>query len=208
MNACCLTPWKTWIPGSVVNNGRISDGIAAGRKYSPESVRHAVAEVAHALSKTAKKYKLQDSINNAGFGQIIPNTSKIETLSEIKELLRQYIVCLVNLLSEAKLKYHRPEIARVKSYIAEHTDENITLDKPAEISGLSKSKFSTVFKKEVGETFTDYLNKFKMEKARELILVYRLRSYEAAERVVIRDASYFSKLFKKYIGESPSRIRR
>lgn len=184
------------------------DGIAAGWKYTPESVRHAVAEVAHALSKTAKKYKLQDSINNAGFGQIIPNTSKIETLSEIKELLRQYIVCLVNLLSEAKLKYHRPEIARVKSYIAEHTDENITLDKAAEISGLSKCYFSTVFKKEVGETFTDYLNKVKMEKARELILDYRLRSYEAAERVGIRDESYFSKLFKKYIGESPSRIRR
>ena len=60
---------------------------------------------------------------------------------------------------------------------------------------------------EMGKSFVDCLNEIRMEKARELLKDVRLKTYEVAEKVGIPDAHYFSRIFKKYNGVTPTEYR-
>jgi len=177
------------------------------KKYAPEAVKYAIIEVIYKFNSLSKKYDLHGRFFNADVKDDLSAILRTETLQDLKAWLKKYIHNLVDALSDFKLERERPEIAKIKSYIHQNIEKNITLEDAAEICNLSKAYFSTLFKKEVGESFTDYTNRLKMEKARELICNYGLRCYEAAEKVGIFDQSYFSKLFKKYIGEKPSTIK-
>lgn len=184
------------------------DNLNESRMYSPDAIKLSAIEIVHSLMKIAKKCGLSGKMTDSSFRCYAADIFNTETLSDLKAWLENFVDRLAFHLSDFKLERNRPEIARIKTYIKEHVNENISLEKASEISNMSKSYFSTVFKKESGESFTDYVNRIKIEKARELILEYGLRSYEAAERVGIYDESYFSKLFKKYIGQNPSKIKK
>jgi two-component system response regulator YesN len=64
-----------------------------------------------------------------------------------------------------------------------------------------------MFKKELGKSFIDYLNDIRIEKAKGLLKDVKYKTYEVAEIVGISDAHYFSKLFKKHSGMTPSEYR-
>jgi two-component system response regulator YesN len=64
-----------------------------------------------------------------------------------------------------------------------------------------------MFKKELGINFIDYLNGLRIEKAKELLMDPKYKTYEVAEKVGINDAHYFSRLFKKYVGISPTEFK-
>ena len=73
--------------------------------------------------------------------------------------------------------------------------------------GVSNSYFSSVFKKEVGKSFVTYLTDYRMEIAAGLIMDTNEKSYKIAEMVGYTDANYFSYVFKKKYGVSPSKYR-
>lgn len=64
-----------------------------------------------------------------------------------------------------------------------------------------------MFKKELGISFVDYLNDVRIEKAKELLKDVKYKTYEVAELVGIPDPHYFSKIFKKYSGMTPSEYK-
>lgn len=72
---------------------------------------------------------------------------------------------------------------------------------------ISASYFSSIFKKETGQSFTDALIEIRMEAARELLLTTGLKIFEIAERAGYSDQHYFSYCFKKYFGKSPGDMR-
>ncbi|MGN0438278.1 MAG: response regulator [Lachnospiraceae bacterium] len=88
-----------------------------------------------------------------------------------------------------------------------YEDPDLSLDVVCSRLGVSNSYFSSVFKKEVGQSFITYLTDFRMEKALRLILETNEKSYEIAEHVGYVDANYFSYVFKRKYGMSPSKYR-
>lgn len=76
-----------------------------------------------------------------------------------------------------------------------------------EFVGLSESHFSRLFAKEMGENFIDYLTKIRITKAKELFVTTNLKVYEIAEKVGYTSAEHFSRIFKRYTGESPSNYK-
>ena len=74
--------------------------------------------------------------------------------------------------------------------------------------GMSQSHFSTVFAQETGITFTQYLTGLRIGKAKELLAATDMRSSEIALAVGYNDAHYFSYLFKKQTGVTPSEYRK
>ncbi|MDF2647538.1 MAG: two component transcriptional regulator, AraC family protein [Paenibacillus sp.] len=89
-----------------------------------------------------------------------------------------------------------------------YSEEDISLQKAAEKSGMSLSYFSRCFKDELGLSFTDYVIKLRMEKAKELLKAPGCRSSEAALAVGYGDYPHFAKTFKKYYGLSPTEYRK
>lgn len=73
--------------------------------------------------------------------------------------------------------------------------------------GVSNSYFSSIFKKEVGKSFISYLTDYRMDIAEDLVLNTDEKSYTIAEKVGYLDANYFSYVFKKKFGVSPSKYR-
>lgn len=88
-----------------------------------------------------------------------------------------------------------------------YMDASISLDVVCSILGVSNSYFSSVFKKETGKSFISYLTDYRMDIAEELILSGEDKSYKVAEKVGYLDANYFSYVFKKRFGVSPSKYR-
>ena len=86
-------------------------------------------------------------------------------------------------------------------------DASISLDVVCSILSVSNSYFSSVFKKETGKSFISYLTDYRMDIAEELILSGETKSYKVAEKVGYLDANYFSYVFKKRFGVSPSKYR-
>lgn len=73
--------------------------------------------------------------------------------------------------------------------------------------GLSRSHFSTIFKKTVGESFISFIEKLKVQSACNLLENTSLPLQEIGEKIGIQDGKYFSKWFKKCIGSTPSEYR-
>lgn len=91
----------------------------------------------------------------------------------------------------------------VKKYIRVNYMEEIKLNELAEILNLSRSYLSTLFKKEVGISFTEYLIDFRLNRAIEILAKDNLPLHSVAEMVGYSNYAQFSKIFKKQKGVAP-----
>ncbi|OXS60498.1 hypothetical protein B1A99_08740 [Cohnella sp. CIP 111063] len=92
----------------------------------------------------------------------------------------------------------------VRKYIDTHFHQDIGLQFISETYHIHPIYFSRIFKEHVGRSFNGYLTGKRMERARELLRDTSLRLQEIAEIVGYEDPKYFSKVYKKYYGASPS----
>ena len=105
--------------------------------------------------------------------------------------------------------YGDSTISRARAYLSQHfSDPNLMLQDVADQVHLSQSHFSTVFAQETGLTFTQYLTALRIGKAKELLEATEMRSSQIALEVGYNDSHYFSYLFKKNTGLTPSEYRR
>ncbi|WP_368975281.1 phosphoenolpyruvate hydrolase family protein [Caldifermentibacillus hisashii] len=91
----------------------------------------------------------------------------------------------------------------IKRYISLHYKDEISLNEISEILHVSRSHLSTLFKKNVGVSFTDYLIDFRLNRALEIYQEKKLPLTIVAELVGYQNYSQFSKIFKKRRGKSP-----
>ena len=85
--------------------------------------------------------------------------------------------------------------------------EDISLNTVAAEVGMSASYFSTIFSREMNQTFVEYLTEIRMNKAKELLTCSSLNTAEIAFETGYRDPHYFSSLFKKTQGCTPKEYR-
>ena len=99
-------------------------------------------------------------------------------------------------------------VVKAIDYIHDHYgDQDLTVDKICSVLGVSSAYFSTTFKKETGSTFIGYLTDYRMEQAVQQLIEKNEKTYVIANRVGYADPAYFSYVFKKRFGKSPSRYR-
>jgi two-component system response regulator YesN len=100
-------------------------------------------------------------------------------------------------------------IKKSREYISAHyAEQSISLNTVAESVGLSPNHFSTVFSQETGETFIECLTRTRLRKAQDLLKSTQVRASEIAYMVGYNDPHYFSYVFKKNVGMSPSEFRK
>ena len=104
---------------------------------------------------------------------------------------------------ERSLREMRP-ITEAKRYMQQHYRESLRLEDVSSAVGFNATYFSTLFKKETGQNFMDYLTELRISKAKELLCGETLSVQDVAEMVGYSDLKYFSRLFKKATGVSPS----
>ncbi|MCI9138022.1 MAG: helix-turn-helix transcriptional regulator, partial [Lachnospiraceae bacterium] len=93
-------------------------------------------------------------------------------------------------------------------YVKEHyADQELGIENICGYLNVSAAYFSTVFKKETGKTFINYLTEYRMEQALDLLLTQNEKTYIIADKVGYSDPNYFSYVFKKQFGMSPSKYK-
>ena len=89
-----------------------------------------------------------------------------------------------------------------------YMEEEISLNTVANVANVSSNHFSALFSQNMGQTFIEYLTSLRMNKAKELLRCTGMRSSEIAGEIGYKDAHYFSYLFKKTQGMTPSDYRK
>ena len=137
--------------------------------------------------------------------------STIQNMNSVSEI-RAYITYMFNQAIELRdsisKKRYADIIKAAEKMISEHyMSEEISLNSVADSVGMSPSYFSSVFSKESGKTFVEFLTETRMEKAKELLMCSALKTSEIGYEVGYKDPHYFSYIFKKTQGCSPKDYR-
>ena len=90
-------------------------------------------------------------------------------------------------------------------YILEHYAERISITDLSQKLNVSCTHLNAKFKAEVGYTFHDFLNYYRISRAMQLQKQGNLKMYEIAEMVGFSDYKYFNKVYKKYVGYPPNK---
>lgn len=102
---------------------------------------------------------------------------------------------------------HQNVIFKTTAYIKEHLTDKLSLDQAAEQVYLSKSYFCRIIKDELGCTFTEYVNRLRIERSKTLLRGTGMPIAEIACAVGFDDQSYFTRIFKKQTGMAPGKYR-
>lgn len=97
---------------------------------------------------------------------------------------------------------------RAKEYMEEHYAEKVTLQRVADVAGISSGYLSTLFSQYLDCGFVDYLNKIRIEHACDYLRQNYFKVYEIAYKVGYRDKKYFARVFRKVTGMSPGEYRK
>jgi AraC-like DNA-binding protein len=103
---------------------------------------------------------------------------------------------------------HEPEAVRnAKTFIHQHLAEQMSLESVAAAVNVSPFHFCKLFKKATGLTFTDFVNRARVEKAKRMLMRPRARITEIAYDVGFQSLSHFNRSFRRIADESPSEFR-
>ena len=133
---------------------------------------------------------------------------KNQNIYELYKVFMDKVKNLIHLIKILRLDLQdKGIIKQVCNYILKNIDNNISLSMVADRLYMNKTYISESFKQKIGISFTEYVAIAKMERAKVLILNEDLKTYEIAERLGYRDTEYFSKVFKKITGLTPTEFR-
>jgi len=120
---------------------------------------------------------------------------------------RSYVVNALQRIRDERERRTVTVLDRAKEYIAERFTSDISLEDAAGFVHLHPQYFSKLFKQQTGESFTDFVTRLRIEKAKELIASGELSLKEVCYEVGYKDPNYFSRVFKKVTGSTPSEYK-
>jgi two-component system response regulator YesN len=136
----------------------------------------------------------------------IMSVLKMETFQEIKHYVSEYFKSLREIIVQNEKESHRSIIKKTIQYM-EQECQCATLYSVAQKVYLTPTYLSLLFKMNTGKTFIEQLTDIRMDKAKDMLKSTHLKNYEVAEKVGYQDSRYFSQIFKKKVGVSPSKYR-
>jgi two-component system response regulator YesN len=142
-------------------------------------------------------------------------TKPVEEL-ELQQCVRQIITdieqlkggkaCIVSSLIDTANE--QDLILKIRFYLTENFQKSISLKELSQKFNINLYYLSQLFKKKTGQNYSDYLYHLRINRAKELLIKTDMRVYEICAAVGYIDTAYFTKLFEKYVGCTPSEYRK
>lgn len=178
-------------------------------KEPKRALHYLSAEVLHHIIEILKKRDLSiDEVFDNPINQWA-ELGKIQTVQDFSERFIEQLIS-VSMYIAKRRDYHASQILdQAIGYIKEKYCENsLSLEEVAKSAGMSPCYFAVIFKQQTGKTFNRYLTDVRINIAKDLILYTDEKSYEIGPKVGYDNASYFSTVFKKTTGMSPSEYKK
>ncbi|MDF2905015.1 MAG: two-component response regulator [Herbinix sp.] len=166
-------------------------------------------EMVTEIFKLGRAYQLDlDKV----FGQDFNINTKIyqfDSLEALKQWLLDSCVKVRSSIRRERTDTAKLMINKALDYLGEHyCDSEMSVDTLCGYLNVSATYFSILFKRETGLSFVNYLTKVRMEKALQLLNATDEKTYNISTMVGYTEPNYFSYVFKKYYGVSPSNYRK
>lgn len=207
---------------------KLIDAVQSGK---PEPIREAIGQFVEQISNGSinqvitysiqlmlsllKHFEYLQHVPDSNFNEYLGAVTDIESaehLTEIQDIFHRYCFNICALIEEKNLwmnaQKHNVIIEKVQNYIQEHYAEpNLSLEMVSNIAGLSPSYLGKLFKSATRQSFSEYLNHTRLEKAKDLLASTHETAAKISESVGMYNITYFSTLFKKKYGLTPSAFR-
>ncbi len=176
------------------------------RVSNPEAAPSVYGHIAVNAYYSAKLH-IEDTLNGDSAFLKVPD-SVIASFPVLSEYIREILLGVLKERDDKLNKSYSAPISRAISYMNAHFGEyQISLNRVSEAVNMSSNYFSTIFAKETGKNFVEYLTEIRIEKAKEYLLTTMDKPADIALKVGYQDGQYFSHVFKKVTGMTPREYR-
>ena len=161
-------------------------------------------QLRHALEDSGIHPYRMDRLSN----EIGLEIEQLKSTAEVARFFPQVIRRYCQLVQEHAYPNLKPLTNLAVTYIKSHLADNLTVKDTAKALTVNANYLSTLFHKEMGMTFIDFVNKERTEQATALLKHTNLQIQQVASMVGYNNTSYFAKQFVRFQGVSPSQYRR
>lgn len=180
--------------------------LAEQRRLPPEQVKDWVFKLL--LDVKLKLQLMQHTRSASSIDVSHHEVWELGSLAELQEWLIAHCLSAITASENGVSGSKRAEVIDACEYVSQHLDKKISLDEVADQLFMNPSYFSRLFKKEMGETFIEYVIRMKMHRAKELLDQTGSPIGKICETLGYDNQSYFIKLFKSCTGVTPVEYRR
>lgn len=183
--------------------------VDAVRGFAVYDIRLAFMLLASALKRAASNTLAEVSCVLLEMDKFYQEFQTLETIEEVNQLFLNLIAEIGEKTQDYALQKHKQIIAKVQEYVAGHYSEiTLSMNDVADHVDMSAAYLGRLFKQVQGETFTEFLIDYRLERACELLLQTDRTINDIADAVGFTYSSYFYIVFKKNIGCTPSQYRK
>ncbi len=173
---------------------------------NPDIPRIIVMEIFIQLSRT-KNYMLDSNELFLREIKFLSELHEVTDINDLKRRIKQVFADLFKYISQQNMDMN-PIICEIIKHLQTHLSEDLSLKKYSVKYNINPTYLGQLFKKETGISFPKYLNNYRIEKAKSLLLESHDKTANIAKKVGYSDPNYFYRTFKKYVGLSPSDFKK
>lgn len=182
--------------------GFLQTGQVMRQKPTVASFERAVA--------TAEKFGVDidhPRAKEAYFATPVAGQKKLDSVSSLLAIFADHLSLRSNHIAVQTAHAEPPVITKAKQFIREHHTEELSLGQVAAAVHTSIFYFCKLFRKVTGTTFTEFVSRTRIERAKNLLLNPNPRISEIAYEVGFQSLTHFNRVFKSVVGESPTSYR-
>jgi AraC-like DNA-binding protein/ligand-binding sensor protein len=188
--------------------GELLENILISSHHNFESMKLRAIELVVILSREAvTPDKSEDNIILETNNRYIKRIQEAKNAEELTDVLYLIVDRMAGRIFSFQGIRHASALRKAERFIWENYTRKICLKEIAGASGLSAPYFSSIFKEEMGENLSTYLNRLRVERAATMLIESDMSLNKIAEVCGFEDQSWFSKIFKSYTGKSPGKFR-
>ncbi len=173
------------------------------RPFNDEAKRNKIFEIL-ALANHALQLDSQSETKFFNYSEYIKKFMELEGDQLIELAYQSFIQITSYVKPQTSIDYSNHVVKATREYLENHYADDISLEDMAEQVNISPQYFSKLIKKTTGFNFIDWLSMLRVKKAKELLTNSNLNVKEVCFMVGYKDPNYFSRIFKKRIGITPS----
>jgi AraC-like DNA-binding protein len=182
---------------------RFYDGVLDNGRVEPSSLYDLTVRLLVGIEKRA----VAESGTLGAYEKFqIMSVIRLGTLYEIQDYVSTFLTGLKEAVAPGQKESHCSIIKKTIKYMEQECSQ-ASLQNVAQQVYMTPTYLSLLFKLNTGKTFIEHLTDIRIEKAKDMLKSTHFKNYEVAEKVGYQDSRYFSQIFKKKVGLSPSEYR-
>lgn len=189
------------------NVRNIFNNIVLSRDYSIEYIKDLCIDIALGCANILNEVCKKEEDNIKTVSNIYSSLSRLCNIEEVTDWITDFLLRAIDIVAEKLKPFRKRYITDAFNYISEHYTDDISLTKVADYIHVHPVYLGRILRKELGESFSNLILKIRIDKAMKLLKDPNIKTYEVGYSVGINDPHYFSQVFKKCKGMTPSEYR-